>query len=98
MSAECRGSVARILPGSRYQLTGIDADGVDGVALEVAPVEASDRRVVLFIETPRTGGLSIFSGRPTSEQKPPTSCGQKLSFRRTWLDHWNAAACDPATR
>ncbi len=53
MSAECRGSVARILPGSRYQLTGIDADGVDGVALEVAPVEAADRRVVLFIETPR---------------------------------------------
>lgn len=36
-------------PVARYQLIGIDADGVDGIALEVAP----DRRVVLFIDTPR---------------------------------------------
>lgn len=53
MSADCRGSVARVLPGNRYQLTGIDPDGVDGVALEVAPSAAPHRRVVLFIDTPR---------------------------------------------
>lgn len=53
MSADLNGSVARILPGSRYRLIGIDADGADGVALEVAPVEAPHCRVVLFIETPR---------------------------------------------